>query len=102
MQMATIRKTAEEAVGRAKVAVAQARRQGQALATQLSKKKTVKQAAKTASRLQGRVVVMAKDVADKVTGRAKRRKRVKVVAAVVGAAAVAAAAGVTAARRRSR
>jgi len=100
--MATIKRTAEEAVGRAKVAVAQVRRQGEELAIQLAKQKRVKQAAKTATRLRGRAAVLAKDVADKVTGRAKRRKKVKVVAAVVGAAAVAAAAGVTAARRRSR
>ena len=90
--MATIKKTAEEAVGRAKAAVVQAKRQGGELAAQLAKKKSVKRAAQTAARLRGRAVVLAKDVADKVTGRAKKRKKAKVVAAVVGAAAVAAAA----------
>jgi hypothetical protein len=72
--MAKVKETAAQAVGRAKAAISRAKRKGEALASK---------------------------VTDKVTGRArKRRKRAKVVAAVVGAAAAATAAGIIARKRK--
>jgi hypothetical protein len=58
------------------------------------------QAGKTVARVRKQAVSAATEVADKVTGRARKRKRAKVVATVVGAAAVAAAAGAAASRRK--
>ena len=100
--MAKIKMTAEQALKSAKAAGAQASRQGGQLATQLLATKTAKQAGKTVARLRKDAAAAVSKVADKVTGRARKRKRAKVVAAVVGAAAVVAAAGVAAASRRNR
>ena len=97
--MAKIKKTAEQALKRAQAVGAQARRQGGQLATQLARK-TAKQAGRSVARLRRYAVAEVSKVADKVSGRARKRKRAKVVAAVVGAAAVVAAAGVAAASRR--
>ena len=72
--MAKIKKTAEQALKRAKAVGAQARRQGGQLATQLANK-TAKQAEKTVARVRRYAVAEVSKVADKVTGRARKRKR---------------------------
>jgi hypothetical protein len=98
--MATkIKKEAAQALMHAKAASVEAGRQGGQLATRLAQK-TVKQAGTTVAQVRRQAVAAATKVADKVTGRAQKRKRTKVLATVVGAAAVAAAAGVAASRRR--
>jgi RNA polymerase primary sigma factor len=67
-----------------------------------SKKKVVKSRASVAS-VRSKATAAARKMADKVTGRAKKRKRAaRVAAVVVGAAAVAAAAGIGVTRKRKR
>ena len=99
-QMAKVKETAAQAVGRAKVAISQAKRKGEQLATELAKKQAVRQARKKVARVGGQAAALASKVTDKVTGRTRKRKRAKVAAAVIGAAAVATAAGISIARKR--
>ena len=95
--MAKISDAAEETMRRAKAVGAKARRQGRQLA-----KRTVKQAGKTVVRVRRYAAAAATNVADKVTGRTRKRKRAKVVVATLVGAAAVAAAGVAAASRRKR
>src|SRR5262245_61356154 len=100
--MATkIKNEAGQALKHAKAASVDAGRQGSQMATRYARK-AVKQAGTTVAHVRDQAFAAATKVADKVTGRAQKRKRAKVVATVVGAAAVAAAAGVAAASRRKR
>jgi hypothetical protein len=100
--MAKVKKTATHAVGRAKAAISRAKRKGEQLARQLSKKQAIMQARKGVARVRGQAAALTNKVTDKVTGRARKRRRAKVAAAVVGAAAVATAAGISIARKRKR
>ena len=99
--MANINETAAQAVERAKTVVSQAKRKGEELATQLTKKPAVRRARKNAARVRGQAAALVSKVTDKVTGRARKRKRAKLAAAVVGAAAVATA-GISMARKQKR
>jgi len=101
-QMAKVKETAAQAVGRAKVAISRAKRKGEQLATQLAKKQAVRQARRKVAGVRGQAAAWASKVTDKVTGRTRKRKRAKVAAAVIGAAAVATAAGISIARKRKR
>jgi hypothetical protein len=100
--MANINETAAQVVERAKTVVSQAKRKGEELATQLTKKPAVRRARKNAARVRGQAAALVSKVTDKVTGRARKRKRAKLAAAVVGAAAVATAAGISIARKQRR
>jgi hypothetical protein len=101
-KMANVNATATQTIRRARRVISQAKRKGEELATELTKKPAVRQARKKVARVRGQAAALAVKVTDKVTGRARKRRRAKVAAAVVGAAAVATAAGISMTRKRKR
>ena len=84
--MVSIKKEAGQAMTHARAAAGEAGRQGGRLATQLAQK-TVREASKTVARVRRQATEAAGNVVEKITGRTRKRKRVKVLATVVGAAA---------------
>jgi hypothetical protein len=101
--MANVKETAARTLKHAQAAGVQAKRKGTKLAQQLAKQPVVRKARKEAANVSTKASALAGKVADRLTGRAQRRKRAKIAAAAAaGAVAVAAAVGVGLARKRKR